>query len=245
MVDIRRYPDMIAQGVGRAFLYLFLFTLLFGTLNSVIIGYQLNRSIGNFTTDLSNNMPDFTFQNGELDVKGKMPIILRGSKDEVTIIDTTGKTTEDALNQYESAMLILKDRMIVKRNSAETRIISFNEFQDVAFTKQDVVNFLPHLKWLAPIIAVVAWIAFFIGKMVSALFLAIINSIISSIRKIRLSFGRLYSLSIYSLSLPMILDIIFKLFHLKLSGFIYFVIALVYAWLAMGYMKKEAEPIEE
>ncbi|KXG09280.1 hypothetical protein AT864_02510 [Anoxybacillus sp. P3H1B] len=238
--DVRRYPDMVAQGAGKAFLYLLLFALLFGTLNSIIVGYQFNQSIGHFTGTLESKIPEFTFQNGELNVEGTMPIVLDDSKNGAVIIDTTGQTTEDRLNPYSSGVLILKDRMISKQAGGQTQVFLFRDFQGVTFDKQDLVGFLPYLKWLAPIVAVIAWIGFFIGKIFSALFLAIINLVISKLQKANLPFGRLYSLSIYSLSLPIILDLIFKLFHFRLPGLIYYIVALVYSWLAINQIKKQA-----
>lgn len=245
ITDIRRYPDMMLQGVGKAFAYLLLFTLLFGTLNSIAVSYQVKQSIGKFTADLKNNLPDFTFENGELNVKEKMPIVIDGSKNDVVIIDTTGKTEEDVLHPYESGMLILKDRLIAKRNTTETRIISFSDFKELSFTRKDVIDFLPYLTWIAPLIGILAWVGFFIGKMLSALFLTIINLIVSNIRKANLRFSQLYSLSMYSLSLPILLDIIFKLFHSNLINVVYYLIALVYGWLVIGYVKKQAELVQE
>jgi maltodextrin utilization protein YvdJ len=240
VTEVNMYPQMISQGVGKAFKYLLLFTLIFGTISSMIIGYQLNKDIGNFISQLEKDLPEFTFEKSKLHVEGAMPITYTElDENTVIIIDTTGGTTPDILEEYESAALFLEDQAIIKRNAVETRVISFAEFADISFDKEDVMNLLPYLKWFSLIAGIVVWIVFFIGKLISAFILSIISLIISKIRNVDLSFGHLYSLSVYSLTLPILLDIVFNLFHFDLPNLIYYAIAIIYAWLVIDRTKKQ------
>ncbi|MDF0728226.1 DUF1189 domain-containing protein [Cytobacillus sp. S13-E01] len=240
MVKFDKYPDMVKQGIGKAFLYLFLFTLLFGTLNSIIIGYQINRDIGKFVTEVSGNIPEFTFSGGLLDVKEPMPIVYDNIDGSTLIIDTDGQTTPGVLDQYESATLILEDRVITKENGFSSEEYSFSDFTGITFDQDDVINKLPLLKWFSAIAAFFVWIGFFIGKLFSALLLSLLGLIIAAIRKTKLSFGRLYSLSIYALTIPILLDILLQIFQTDLHNLIYYAIALVYMWIAMGHFKEPA-----
>jgi maltodextrin utilization protein YvdJ len=246
VTEVNMYPQMMSQGVGKAFKYLLLLTLIFGTISSMIIGYQLNRDIGNFISQLEKDLPEFTFENSKLHVEGPMPITYTElDENTVIIIDTTGGTTPDILEEYESAALVLEDQAIIKRNAVETRVISFAEFADISFDKEDVMNLLPYLKWFSLIAGIFVWIVFFIGKLISAFILSIISLIISKIRNVDLSFGHLYSLSVYSLTLPILLDIVFNLFHFDLPNLIYYAIAIIYAWFVIDRTKKQSNVVTD
>lgn len=245
VININLYPQMLRQGFGKAVLYLFLFSLIFGTLNSVILGFQLNRDIGNLVTQIKDDIPEFTFKNGELDVNEPMPITYTEPDNTIIIIDTTGGTEPDILDEYESATLVLRDKIINKKNPVETRVFSFQDFKGMSFNKNDVVNLLPYLKWFSVIAGILMWLAFFIGKFFSALLLSIISLIISKIRKTKLSFGQLYSLGIYSLTLPVLIDILLNLFYLDLPNLIYYMIAIIYSWLVINRVKRQAKEISE
>lgn len=232
------YPKMVEQGIGKAIVYLVLFSLLFGTLNSIIIGFQLHKDIGVLISGLNKHIPQFTFEDGELDVKEPMPIIYEIPDSGVLIIDTTGETTPKVLTEYPMATLILKDRLINKSSELETHEYYFSDFQGVSFDRQDVIEFLPYIKWFSVIAGIFIWFAFILGKFISSLLLTLLNLIISSIRKGNLSFSKLYSLSIYSLTLPVLLDLVLQLFNVDLPNLIYYIIALIYGWLAIGSITK-------
>lgn len=241
MGKFEKYPDMVKQGVGKAFLYLFLFTLLFGTIHSIIIGFQINKDIGGFVSDISGNIPEFTFSDGILDVKEPMPIIHEDLDGSTLIIDTTGQTTPDILDQYESATLILSDQVITKENGFKSEAFSFGDLVGFTFDQDDVIDKLPLLQWFSFIAAFFVWIGFFIGKLFSSLLLSLVGLILVAIRKKKISFGGLYSLAIYALTAPILLDILLQVFGTDLHNLVYYVIAIAYMWLAMKHFNEKEE----
>lgn len=245
ITDVRQYPAMVKEGLGKTFVYLLFLTLTVGLLNSIIIGVQFNRYSNHYIKDIMYQMPKFTFQNGTLNVDGKMPAIIHTPDNETIIIDTTGKANETVLKKYNSGVLILKNQVIIKNNNVETRTFSFANIKDLTFTNSDVINFLPKLKWISTAVGIFILFFFFIGKMVTSLFLAIIALIITKMQRVQLSFGKLYSIGIYSLTLPILLNTIFRLFQMTFPSYLYYVIAIVYGVLAVGQMKKANEKIEE
>lgn len=240
VTSIGMYPKMIKQGVGKAFLYLFLLTLIFGTIDSVVTGYNVNQAVGQFADTLKEEIPEFTLKNGTLQVEGDMPMILQETESSVLAIDTTGQLDESFLNDYESGLLVLKHKAINKKNQFSTEEFSFQQF-NLTLTKDNLISWLPYLKWAGVIFGVFAWIFFFIGKMASALFIALIGLIASAVFKAKMPFGQLYTTSIYALTMPILADLIFKLFNMNLPVLVYYVIAVLYMVLAVEKMKRAAE----
>jgi hypothetical protein len=231
----KMYPRMVTEGVGKAFLYLFLFSLIFGTISAVITWYEVNKGVNGFSDLVKADLPEFTLSDGELHVEGDMPIVLEETSTSIAIIDVSGNTTRGILDNYETGLLVLKDRMITKENNLETTEINFSTIT-FDLTKDMIVTWLPLLQWLSVIAAVVVFIFFFIGKMVSALLVSVLGLIFSAIQKAESRFGQLYSISIYALTLPSILKVFSSLVAISLPWYIYYAIVLVYVWLALKYL---------
>jgi hypothetical protein len=238
----KMYPRMVREGLGKAFLYLFLFSLIFGTISAVITWYEVNKGVNSFSDLVKADLPEFTLSEGELHVEGDMPIVLEETSSSIIMIDVSGETTPDILDNYESGMLVLKDRMVTKENNIETTEINFSTLT-FDLTKDMVVTWLPLLQWLSVIAAVVVFIFFFIGKMVSALLVSVLGLIFSAIQKAEARFGQLYSIAIYALTLPSILKIISSFVAISFPWYIYYAVVLVYVWFALKYLTDD--PISE
>ncbi len=239
-----QYPRMIKEGVGKAFLYLFLFSLIFGTISGVIVGYQTNQGLQAFVGEIEQGLPDFTLTNGELHVEGEMPIVLE-EDDTLMIIDTTGLTSPSILDDYPTGLLVFKDSVIYKKSVFETRQYRFSDFGDVTLTKADILTYLPLLKWIGVIFGIFVFLFFYIAKIINAFILTILSFILSAIQKAKISFAQMYSMSIYALTLPILIDVLLKLFNLNLRWYLYYGIAFVFMWMAIRAMNRiTTNPVE-
>jgi hypothetical protein len=226
------YPKMVRKGVGKAFLYLFLFSLIFGTISAVIVWYEVTKEIEGFSELVKADLPEFTLSQGQLHVEGDMPIVLEETATSLIMIDVSGNTTREILDNYETGVLVLKDRVINKENSVETTEFNFSTI-NFDLNKDMVLTWLPFLQWLGVIAGVFIFIFFFIGKMISALSVSILGLLISLIQKAKTPFGQLYSIAIYALTLPSIIKVISSLSAVSFPWYIYYGITLVYMWLAI------------
>lgn len=227
------YPSIVKEGLGRAFLYLVIISLIFGLIEGISIGYTINKGVASFTEEVEKGLPDFTLENGQLEVQGKMPMVLDENDESIFIIDVSGQTTPDILDNYNEGILILKDKVIQKRNFVETRVYRFGDYKDFTITKDKIMGWLPILKGIGIIIGILTFLFFIIRKMFSALILAVIGLIISSIQKVKLSFGQLYSIGIYVLTLPIILDTFISLSTINFPWYLYYGLAIIYMWLSI------------
>lgn len=240
IVNFKSYPNMVREGVGKAFLYLLLFTLIFGTISGFIVGKNVTSGINMFISQLDENTPDFRLANGHLEVEGNMPIVLEElpNNQALYIIDTTGQTQADILDNYQTGMLILEDRAIVKQNPVQTSVYDFKEFVGADLTKDDLMNMMPFFKSFGLIFGFLTFLFFYLVKMFHALLLAVIGLLIAAIQSKNLSFGKQYSLGIYVLTLPVLLDIIISLFGYNFPWYLFYLVGLIYMWFAIREFDK-------
>jgi hypothetical protein len=177
-----------------------------------------------------------------------MPIVT-GDINNVIIVDTTGGTDENALDKYKSGILILKSKIIQKENSLQKREYNLKEFGTLTLTKSDVQGWIPLLKIINLFIVLFGYIGFFTGKLLSALVLALIGLIISGSMKLHKDFGDLYKISIYSLTLPIIIKVLLSVINYTIPYFfiIYYGVAIFYIWKSLSIIKKneETQPPEQ
>lgn len=242
ITKMETYYYFLKRTSGKAILYLFLLSLIFGTASSLRTVYDFSSGVTKFVSYLNSEVPDFTFDNGELHMNGPMPVVLGETDSNIFIIDTSGKTNESVLNSYSDGILITKHELIQKENYGVKKQ-SFAMMQGVRFTKNSIIAFLPFFKFVNIFIIVFGIIFHFLGKLISALWLAIAGTIISGIVKYKLSFETQYKLGVYTLTLPIILKAILKILRVNVPYFwvIYYGIAVVYLWKAITMLKKDTD----
>lgn len=242
ITKMETYYYFLRRTSGKAILYLFLLSLIFGTASSLRAVYDFSSGVKEFVSYLNNEVPDFTFDNGELSMNGPMPVVLGETDSNIFIIDTSGKTDESVLNPYSDGILITKHELIQKENYSVKKQ-SFAMMQGIRFTKNSMNAFLPFFRFVNVLIVVFGILFHFLGKLISALWLAIAGTIISGIVKYKLPFETQYKLSIYTLTLPIILKAILKILRVTVPYFwvIYYGIAVVYLWKVITMLKKDTD----
>ena len=86
MAGFNYYKFFIRQRTGAAVVYLMLISLIIG-IAGILPGYfSSNKIVEGIISNFDKSVPDFTFANGKLDVKGNMPIII-GDVGTTVIID--------------------------------------------------------------------------------------------------------------------------------------------------------------
>ncbi|NJD02761.1 MAG: DUF1189 domain-containing protein [Ruminiclostridium sp.] len=234
------YRFFVMQKTGRAVVYLLLLSLIIGLIGIIQPVIESNKMINQMIEGLERDVPDFTFENGNLDVKAKMPLII----DEgglTIIIDTSGATDESILDSYNNALLILQNKMIQK-NYANQRVTDFTVLQGFKIDKSDVRNMLPLVKWFILFLFIILPPFIIAGRFLNALFVSIIGLIINSVKNTNLPYRDIFAISAHSLTLPLILGTIldFAGVHFLLSTLVYYLISAIYIWGAIGSIKRHS-----
>ncbi|MCX7920632.1 MAG: DUF1189 domain-containing protein [Clostridia bacterium] len=237
--DFGYYKNLIKQSVGKSISYLLLLCLILGTISMIRPVLEFNRGISTFISAFEKNIPEFVLENGELNVSGPMPVTTE-EDGAIFIIDTSGRTGVEALNNYDNGMLVLKDKMIQK-NLGNIQTTEFSSLAGLKLTKSDIGQWLPFLKFISVFIVLFGLIVFIIGKLLSALLISIIGLLLNAIVSAGLTFKDIFKMAVYSLTLPIILKVILSAAAINVPFFwlVYYLIAVFYVGYAMTLIKKE------
>ncbi len=90
IVKIEKYPDMAAEGLGRAFIYICKLVAILAIVLCLGIMYQTYQMLQEGISYLQNEFPEFSYSNGILDVHSDEKITISEDDSYVgrTIIDT-------------------------------------------------------------------------------------------------------------------------------------------------------------
>ena len=235
VIDFKFYRSIRDNKFSRSFVYMLLLFLIIYFISGTRTFIATRILVDDLIADLSINVPEFRLENGKFIFEGEMPYIISSNNSEAFVIDTTGQVDEGVLKDVASGMLITKDRVYVKRSEIETREFSLSEFKDITVSKADVLEFLPKLSWIVFIFIAFGFIFVLGWKLLNAVILALLGLIANAVFKGRLKFNNLMNISIYALTLPMLIQLAVNLYGYPIPGFgfIYWAISILYVVLAV------------
>lgn len=242
VIDLKFYRRIKDNKFSRSFVYLVLLFLIIYFINGTRTFIAARIVMDELAVNLSYDVPEFKFENGEFSFEGKMPYYISSSTNEAFVIDTTGQVSKSVLKDVASGMLITKDKLYMKRSEAETREISLSELKDISFNKSDVIEFLPKLSWIVLIFIVFGFIFALGWKLINAVILALLGLIANAFFNCRLRFNNMMNISIYALTLPMLIQVAVNLYGYPIPGFglIYWGISILYVVLVLKSFSNEA-----
>lgn len=245
VIDFKFYRSIKDNKFSRSFVYLLLLFLIIylisGTRTFIITRIVIDELI----TNVNANIPEFKLENGEFSFEGKMPYYISSSTDEAFVIDTTGQVTKSVLKDVASGILITKDKVYAKRSEVETREFSLTELKGITLTKSDMLEFLPKLSWIVLIFIAFGFIFVLGWKLLNAVILALLGLIANALLNGRLKFNNMLNISIYALTLPMLIQVAVNLYGYPIPrfGLIYWGISILYVVLAVKSCRDEANEI--
>jgi len=192
------------QGKGKTILYLILLTLL----ASIPTLYYLSSGINDGVQSLSNTLEEdsisFSIKNNELKSNAKETTII--NKDNLTIIiDSTGTYEESNISTSGNTVALLQKEFIIVA-SGQSQTFEYSSFGNVNITKEDIASSLHAFDEMLPILitilAVVYFIVLLISKVIEAFIFALFGSFFAKIMRRTLTYGQLWRITVYSMTLP-------------------------------------------
>ncbi len=247
VIDFKFYRSIKDNKFSRSFVYMLLLFLIIYFISGTRTFIATRILVDDLAADLNVNVPEFRLENGEFSFEGKMPYIISSSSSEAFVIDTTGQVNEGVLKDVASGMLITKDKVYVKRSEVETREFSLSELKGITVSKTDVLEFLPKLSWIVFIFIAFGFIFVLGWKLLNAVILALLGLIANAVFNGRLKFNNLMNISIYALTLPMLIQLAVNLYGYPIPGFgfIYWAISILYVVLAVKSCNDDINEAEE
>lgn len=264
ITKIEKYPDMATQGIKKSIGYLVKGVAILTIILSLGIIYQLNNLVQEGIKYLQNEFPEFSYENGTLNVESEKELIISENNSAIgKIIIDTKTEDEQTINQYiqnitdsGEGIVILKDKVIV-RNSAVVGTISYmykDTFESMGinqFSKQDVINYVNSSQIITLYSSIVltvfiyAFIVYLLSVLSNAILLSCFGYITTLLARIKIRYVAIFNMSIYALTLSVILNMlyiginIFVPFSIQYFQVMYIAVAAVYLVAAILILKTE------
>jgi len=259
VTNFDEYKNFSEEKVSTAIKYLLKITLIFTIIVTIALSIKLidetNKAINIFETEF----PEFKFENNVLimdednsqyirgDESGLLGIIVNSNTDEIADIEET--------NNYQIIVALLKNKVVIKNINNVQSIVTYEQISQkydlTNLNKQSVIevtssNLMTKVYIIViSILLVYLYIAYFIQILMDVLFLSLIGFILSRIIGIRFNYKSIFSMSIYALTLSILLYLIYIVVNL-FTGFniVYFdvaydAIAYIYIITAMLMIKSD------
>lgn len=271
ITKIEKYPDMAAEGLGRAFNYISKVVAILAIVLCLGTMYQTYQMLQEGIHYLQNEFPEFSYKEGILHVSSEQKLTISEDDSYVgrTIIDTNTEE-EQTINQYineiekaGSGMIILKDKVILK-NAAVAGTINYNYKELLGqigwneFTKQTVIDYANSSQVISLYISVFitifiySFIMYLLTTLSNAVFLSAFGYLTTWMARIKMRFVAIFNMSIYALTLSIFLNMmyiavnIFIDFNMEYFQVMYVSVAAIYLVAAIfllktEFMKRQAE----
>jgi len=222
--------SFIKQGIGKTILYVLLLTLI----SLLPTFYLFNTSVINEIEDLQetlkNDLPSFVIENGELVSDETAPLTI--NKNDLTVIfDSTGTITSDDARASSNSIHMLKDELVYTM-AGQSQSFPYTLLTDT-LTKEDLVELTSSMDSLLPIIlpltSVMIYLFSSISKCIGVSFLALIGLALKNMVSADLTYGKVWRLSAYSVTLPTIFFMIMEALKTFVPNgfFIYWLVAII------------------
>lgn len=261
--EFEQYVILASENISVAIKYLLKLMLIFVAVVTCIFMYQFYTYFQKTITYFNENIDEVNFLNGELSIdKGdKKEIINENSIIPYILIDTNADTEtieeyNKKLGEYESGIIILKDKIIYKNgllsNGLEYKYSDImGKYNITEFNKQNVSNFITQANNFSTYASV--FISMFIclyiiytsSTIVDVFMLAVLGFIVSRIAGMRMRFKATFNIGIYALTLPILLNIIYIIinsltgFEIKYFSWMYTTISYIYVIVAILLIKTD------
>lgn len=217
IINFDEYQNFSKEKLGTAIKYFLKLMIIFSILISVFLTARLYKEVETLKTSFTNECPDFKIENNILIIDGDNKKYEKNFEYELlgVIIDSESTDlTEEQDEQYQRAIAFLKDKMVVKTQDAKTSItyedISKNQNINglskkslLEYANSNEMALIYAMFFIATIIF--AFIAYSIQILMDIFLLSIIGLIISRIAAIKLKYKEIFNMSVYALTLSIIL----------------------------------------
>lgn len=258
------YQDFALENMKRGILYFLKLTVLFSVIIAIVFSIlQVVITIPNVKNFIANDIPDFSYADGILDVKSDDTVTIDNIADQVLIIADTKDLDEtkineykDKINLYDIGVLILKDKVYLKNSYTGTGLqeIPMSDIGSIygksEFTKQDIVNDINSINMISLCIslAFTVFLGFFITYLIMSILdiiiLALLSNIVAMLLRVRMKVSALVNISVHAMTLPIILLLIYAIvlmttgFEIKYFNIMYRGIAYIYVITAVFLIRQ-------
>ncbi len=265
--DFEKYQELATENVLKTLLYITIILIVFCLVIAGVYTYKFVIAVNDVRNYISENVDNITYENNILNVVPKNGEEITKIDNEMlgirVIINTQtndNQKIEDSINEIKSignGILILKDKVMIKNEllnvPVEYSYKDVTEQYDInVLNKQEVLDLLttdtmkPVILMFLAIMLIYLFIVYLLSTIMDIVLLSIMAHIVALISKMRLKYSAVYNIATYSLTLPMILNIIYFIvnaftgFTIKYFQVMYTTIASIYIVTAILMIRADA-----
>lgn len=243
------YSRLSNEKLSKSFGYLFILISIITILITISTTYRTYQIAQDTIEIFKSETPNFSITNGILTVENdqKFEYIDEDNYFGV-IVDPTRETDENI--DYSNGIIFSKDKIYMK-NNGKTNEVSYNNLTNQDFQKSDIESILTKENLikvyliLGGILLITNFIAYTIAIILNILTLSIIGMLVNWMAKTNLNYSKIFSMSIYAITLPVILLMIYTIittltdFTVKYFNIAYDIISYIYIITAILIMKSD------
>ena len=259
ILDFDGYQNLAAEKISRTVVYIILLMLIFSLIVAGTYVIKFYQTIGQIRNYISNEVSEITYENYELNiVPNNGEEITRITVNEnvsvpVKIIINTQTSDETKIQESmeeiraeENGILILKDRIIIKSefstNFMEYSYKSISEQYNInKIDKNELISLLSGSQintlyiMLFGIVTIYMLVIYLSTMLMDVLLLTVLTYIVTRIAGLRLKYSAIYNIATYSLTLPILLNIIYFVVN-AFTGFTIEYFQIMYTAIASIYI---------
>lgn len=257
ITNFDEYQKFSQEKLGTAIIYFLKLMLIFSMLISVFLTARLYKEVETVKTSFTNECPDFKIENNTLVIDGENKKYEKdfGYETLGLIIDSENEDlTEEQNGQYQRIIAFYKDKMVMKTMDTKTSMTyeDISKNQNInGLSKQQILDYTNSnamiLVYVAFFVAtmVFGFIAYSIQIVLDIFLLSIIGLIMSRIAAVKLKYKEIFNMSIYALTLSIVLYLIYICvniitgFTIKYFDLAYEIISYIYIITAILMIKSD------
>jgi len=232
------------QKIGKTILFLSILSFIAIIPVSYYTNAAINHGLEITKSTLQNNVPEFEIKNGVLTSDANEPVTIE-SNDFTVIIDSTGTVTKEDIFKEENTFALLKNEFALSIEGTKDDI-QYSVLEGFHITKTDVEDIVSSFdeskSTIIPIFLIFIYIFTLVSHFIKVTIIAIIGLLFKNVLQKQLTYGQIWRLSAYSITLPTLFFTIMGLLNTQVpyEFLINWAVTLVMLYLSM----KESESNE-
>lgn len=257
--DFEGYEEFAAESISKSIIYLLLINLIFVIIITIGYTYKLGQGVQEVKSYINENISEISMADGELKVQSDEEIIIENENSVVPIIivntseNANQNSYEAKLKGYDVGILLLSDKMVFSSSVLqEPQSISYSELLDEDIENKEELlnaistrNIMQYYLIFGGTLAIYLYVLYFMSSLIDAIVLSVLGYLIARFLKIRLKYKATFNIGIHSLTLSIILNLIYILvntftgFEIKYFQWMYTSISYIYVVVAILMIKTE------
>lgn len=248
VAKLENYSLFLEEKMSVAVKYFFLIVLILSLVIAALQTYNIMQMVNKGYEYMKNELPDFSYENGKLTFPERI-YAYDEEYDIYMIADTGGEMTEDTLTQYRKdiksiGVIFLKDQLIYKNGMTEKQYKYSDlqaQYEMGALDKTKLIQEFDNIgkTTIATTLLIAFVISHYIVQLLSVfmdwMIVAIFAIIAARICRINMNFKHCFNISIYALTLSIILNMIYNIAY-SLTGFYTEYFRIVYLLISYVYV---------